>query len=171
MKICNGLGLLLAAALLAAASASIAMAQSAASSDPATKPPIQSQSLAYRQGAFYFGDDCGGNAVMGERMTGKATPGLILGGAAGERIGAEMNCDDRRQAMSVYRDGLEGPLGQTHNWRNSNGGGNGSMTPLRQFVRDGFSCRDFQEKVFVGTRLVSRSATACRQSDGNWHTL
>lgn len=98
-------------------------------------------------------------------------PGLILGGATGALIGGDMNCDDRRQAMSVYRDALEGPLGQIHDWRNGNGGGNGSMTTLRRYARDGFSCRSLRETTLVGIKLVSRTGTACRQADGNWHFM
>ena len=154
----------------AAAATNTAMAQSAGLAATETLP-MQADSLEYRQGAFYYGSDCGGNSVMEARSRVKAAPGLILGGATGTRIGGDMNCDDRRQAMSVYRDGLEGPLGQSHDWHNGNGGGNGSMTAVRQYTRDGFSCRDFQEKTLVGLHLVPRNGTACRESDGNWHTL
>ena len=163
--------LLTAIALMAAAAAtSAAMAQSAVPVSTASLP-VQEDGLAYRQGAFYYGSDCGGNSVMGARSRVKAAPGLILGGATGARIGGDMNCDDRRQAMSVYRDGLEGPLGQAHDWHNGNGGGNGSMTAVRQYTRGGFSCRDFQEQTLVGLQLVPRNGTACREPDGNWHTL
>jgi len=137
---------------------------------PTATAPVPADGLQYRPGAFYYGD-CGGNSLMQVPSHIKAPPGLILGGTTGVQIGQDMNCDDRRQAMSVYRDGLEGPLGQTHNWHNDNGGGNGSMTPLRQYARGGFYCRDFLEKTLVGMQLVSRSGTACRQADGNWHTL
>lgn len=127
---------------------------------------------AYRQGAFYYGSDCGGNSAMDARAARKpATPGLILDGAAQSHITGYMNCDDRRTAFSVYRDGLEGKLGQSYAWRNTNGGGFGSMTPLRQFMRGAFACRDFREENLVGLKLVPRTGTACRQDDGNWHTL
>ena len=168
----NKLSLLLTAIALAAVVAGTNTA-AAQSSDlaPVSISPMKTAGFEYRQGAFYYGSDCGGNSAMEARSRVKAAPGLILGGATGARIGGDMNCDDRRQAMGVYRDGLEGPLGQSHDWHNGNGGGNGSMTPVRQYMRDGFSCRDFQEETLVGLRLVPRSGTACRQSDGNWHTL
>jgi len=160
----NKLSLLLAVIAAAAAGMNAAAAQSA---DPASPQA----GFGYPQGAFYYGSDCGGNSVMEARSRVKATPGLILEGATGARIGSDMNCDDRRQALSVYRDGLEGALGHAYDWHNGNGGGTGSMTPVRQYTSGGFSCRDFQEKTLVGLQLVSRSGTACRKADGNWHTL
>ena len=160
----NKLSLLLAVIAAAAAGMNAAAAQR---SDPASPEA----GLGYRQGAFYYGSDCGGNSAMEARSRVKAAPGLILEGATGARIGSDMNCDDRRQAMSVYRDGLEGSLGHAYDWHNGNGGGTGSMTPVRQYTSGGFSCRDFQEKTLVGLQLVSRSGTACRKADGNWHTL
>jgi len=160
----NKLSLALMAVAAMAAGMNTAVAQTSDLASPQA-------GFGYRQGAFYYGSDCGGNSVMEARSRVKAAPGLILEGATGARIGGDMNCDDRRQAMSVYRDGLEGTLGHAYDWHNGNGGGNGSMTPVKQYTSGGFSCRDFQEKTLVGLLLVSRSGTACRRADGNWHTL
>lgn len=161
----NKLGTLLTAIVLAASMAEVntAFAQEVAVADAG---------LQYRQGAFYYGSDCGGNSVPEPRAPLKtAAPGLILGGEAASHIVGYMNCDDRRQAFSVLRDGLEGRLGQPYGWHNSNGGGFGTMTPVRQFMRGPIPCRDFREETLVGSQLVPRNGTACRQGDGNWHTL
>ena len=91
----NKLSLLLTVLATAAVAAGMntAVAQSA---DLASASP--EAGLGYRQGAFYYGSDCGGNSAMEARSRVKAAPGLILEGATGARIGGDMNCDDRRQA-------------------------------------------------------------------------
>jgi surface antigen len=128
--------------------------------------------LSYRQGAFYYGSDCGGNSAPEARASRKPVPpGLILQGATEAHIAGYMNCDDRRQAFSVYRDGLEGRLGQSYAWRNSNGGGFGTMTPVRQFMKGAFVCRAFREENLVGMQIDRREGAACREHDGNWHFL
>ena len=78
-----------------------------------------------------------------------------------------MNCDDRRYALMAYRDGFEGKTGQSYGWRNPNGGGAGSITPLKSFMLNGYACRQFRESSNTGPR--DRKVTACRQDDGNWH--
>lgn len=134
---------------------------------------MQGAGLSYQPGAYYYGSDCGGNSPMGPA---KSTPyrgavaGVILSGAMGSVIAHDMSCDDRRQAMITYRDGLEGRIGQQYDWRNSNGGSSGSITPVRQYTSGGYACREFREITISYQQSTSHNGTACRQSDGNWHT-
>jgi surface antigen len=96
---------------------------------------------------------------------------VILAGAAGRLIALDLNCDDRRHALTSYRDAFEGRIGQRYDWRNENGGGAGSITPVRQYSSGGVAGRGFRaETAIISQQPTSREGTACRQRDGNWHT-
>jgi surface antigen len=140
----------------------------------------------YDRGAYYYGNDCGNNAATGTVLGaiagglignaagrgngGAVIGGVILGGLAGNAIASDMNCDDRRVAMSSYSQGFDGRVGQRHNWRNDDGRSYGSFTPTREFSRDGNTCRDFREAGYSNSRSYNRTGTACRHNDGNWYT-
>lgn len=139
----------------------------------------------YERGTYYYGKDCSGNTAAGTIMGavaggligsgvshgdgGAVVGGVILGGLAGNAISSNMNCDDRRMAMSSYSVGFEGRVGERHNWRNRSGG-YGYFTPTREFRRDGNTCRDFRESGYSNRRSYNRTGTACRHNDGNWYT-
>jgi surface antigen len=140
----------------------------------------------YDRGAYYYGSDCGSNNATGTVLGaiaggligsaasrgngGAVVGGVILGGLAGNAISSNMNCDDRRTAMSSYSQGFEGRIGERHNWRNRDGRSYGSFTPTREFTRDGNTCRDYREAGFGNGQRYNRSSTACRHNDGNWYT-
>ncbi len=144
---------------------------------------VESNNGRYERGAYYYGNDCntaggtfagavvggviGNQFGRGDGRTAATIGGVILGGIAGNAIASDMNCDDRREAFVSYRDGFEGRIGQRYSWR---GNGNyGSFTPVREFSRGGYTCRDFTTVTFHRGREVLRSGTACRQNDGNWY--
>jgi surface antigen len=140
----------------------------------------------YERGAYYYGSDCSGNTAAGTVLGalagglignaagrgngGAVIGGVILGGLAGNSIASNMNCDDRRYAMTSYGQGFDGRIGQRHNWRNRDRGTYGSFTPTREFSRDGNTCRDFREAGYSNRRSYNRTGTACRHNDGNWYT-
>jgi surface antigen len=140
----------------------------------------------YERGANYYGSDCSGNTAAGTVLGaiagglignaashgngGAVVGGVILGGLAGNSIASNMNCDDRRMAMTSYSQGFDGRVGQRHNWRNKNGRSYGSFTPTREFSRDGNTCREFREAGYSNRRSYNRTGTACRHNDGNWYT-
>ncbi len=146
------------------------------------------QQIRYQRGDNYYGSDCGSNATagtvigaiaggvignqfgQGSGRTAATLGGVILGGLAGNSIARDMDCNDRRSAMSSYRDGFAGRVGQRHSWRNADNGNYGSMTPTRQYARNGETCRDYRETSYRGSQKYDRTGTACRQSDGNWYT-
>jgi surface antigen len=141
----------------------------------------------YQRGAYYYGNDCQDNAATGTIIgavagglvgnqfghgggrTAATVGGVILGGMAGNSIASDMNCSDRRYAMSSYGEGFEGQIGHRYDWRNDQGGDYGSFTPVREYSRDGNTCRDFRETSYRSHRQYSRSGTACRRNDGNWY--
>lgn len=139
----------------------------------------------YDRGTHYYGKDCGNNATgtvigaiaggllgnaAGRGNGGAVLGGVILGGLAGNAISSNMNCNDRRYAMTSYSQGFEGRIGERHDWRNRDGGTYGSFTPTREYARDGYTCREFREAGYSNRRSYSRTSTACRHSDGNWYT-
>ena len=137
----------------------------------------------YQRGAYYYGSDCNDNAaggtilgavvggVVGNRIghgSGGATvAGVIVGGVAGNALSRDMDCSDRRYALTSYSAGFEGPIGSRHSWHN--GYNHGSFTPVREYSRNGNTCRDFREDSYRGDNNYARSGTACRHSDGNWY--
>ena len=139
----------------------------------------------YERGAYYYGSDCNDinapgtvlgaitGGLIGSAVShgngGAVMGGVILGGLAGNSISSNMNCNDRRYAMTSYRDGFEGRIGERHNWRNANGSSYGTFTPVREFSRDGNTCRDYRDSGYGNGRSYNRSGTACRHNDGNWY--
>jgi len=78
-----------------------------------------------------------------------------------------MPCEDHPYAFRVYAQGLDGDIGQRYEWRH--GEDYGYFVPQREFRRDGMVCREFSETTYAHGSNYTRSGTACRQRDGNWH--
>jgi surface antigen len=95
--------------------------------------------------------------------------GVILGGLAGNSIAHDMNCGDRRLALGSYGEGFEGRIGTRYRWHSSDGSNYGSFTPIREYSRDGSTCRDFRDVGHGNGHDYDRSGTACRHVDGNWY--
>ncbi len=140
----------------------------------------------YDRGAYYYGNDCRDNAATGTVLGaiaggliggaashgngGAVVGGVILGGLVGNSISSDMNCSDRRYAMSSYSQGFEGRIGHHYSWRNESGDSHGSFTPTREYSRGGNICRDFRETGYGNGHDYNRTGTACRHNDGNWYT-
>ena len=57
--------------------------------------------------------------------------------------------------------------GQT--WRNPNSGNSGRITPTTTYqTNSGQYCREYQQQVIVGGKLVEGYGKACRMPDGSW---
>jgi len=143
------------------------------------------QEAHYNRGAYYYGSDCNNNAATGTILGaiaggligsaashgdgGAVVGGVIVGGLAGNAISSGMNCNDRRYAMVSYGEGFDGRIGNHYHWQNRGDGSYGSFTPVRQFSRDGETCRDYREAGRSDGHSYNRSGTACRHDDGNWY--
>ena len=139
----------------------------------------------YERGANYYGSDCSGNnaagtvigaiagGLLGSAVShgngGAVMGGVILGGLAGNSISSNMNCSDRRYAMTSYSKGFEGRIGQRHSWQNKDRSSYGSFTPTREYSRDGNTCRDYRDVGYGNGHSYNHSGTACRHNDGNWY--
>ena len=136
----------------------------------------------YREGAYedncrrgnsaagtIFGAIAGGliGSAASHGNGGAVVGGAILGGMVGNAITRDMPCEDNPYAMRVYAQGLDGDVGHRYAWRH--GDDYGYFTPDREFRREGYVCRSFSTTTYARGRSYTRSGTACRQRDGNWH--
>ena len=99
-----------------------------------------------------------GGAVVG---------GAILGGLLGNTVSRDIPCEDHPYAFRAYATGLNGDLGHRYEWRH--GRNWGYFVPQREFYRDRRVCRTWTETTYRGDRSFTRTGTACRYDDGNWH--
>jgi surface antigen len=144
--------------------------------DDAAPPPP------YREGAYedscrsgntalgtIFGALAGGliGNAAGHGNGGAVVGGAILGGLLGNAVARDMPCEDHPHAFRAYSAGLNGDLGRRYEWRN--GRDYGTFTPEREFHRGGTVCRSWSETSYARGRSFTRTGTACRRSDGNWH--
>ncbi len=99
--------------------------------------------------------------------------GALLGGVAGNRIGARMNEADRILAGRSLTESLEyNTTGTASEWHNPDTGHAGYSTPTRTYTRnDGTPCREFTTVVEIGGRQEEAYGTACRQADGSWQIV
>lgn len=99
--------------------------------------------------------------------------GALLGGVAGNRIGARMNEADRMYAGRALTQSLEyAPVGSRSQWENPQTGHRGYSTPTRTYTRnDGSPCREFSTSVIIGGQRDEAYGTACRQADGSWQIV
>lgn len=99
--------------------------------------------------------------------------GIILGGLIGGAVGDRMDAADRREANRATYAALESkPLGSTTSWQNPDSGHSGTVTPTRTYqAQGGEYCREYEQKVTISEQTQTAYGTACRQPDGNWHTV
>jgi surface antigen len=99
--------------------------------------------------------------------------GALLGGVAGNRIGARMNQADRVYAGRALSESLEyAPVGAQSQWRNPETRHTGYSTPTRTYSRaDGSPCREFTTAVIIDGYREQAYGTACRQHDGSWQIV
>lgn len=144
----------------------------------------------YRGGGYYYNADAdpechrvgnpGGTiagavagGVIGGAVShgngGAAVGGAILGGLVGNALSSDVECADRRYAYDSYYRGLNGDIGVRVDWRNDSYGDYGYFTPVREYNRGGYRCRDFRTVTYKHGREVVREGSACRRSDGQWY--
>jgi len=116
-----------------------------------------------------FGAIAGGliGSAAGHGHGGAVVGGAILGGMLGNAVARDMPCEDHRYAFTAYSSGLNGEIGRRYEWRH--GPDYGYFIPEREFYRGRTVCRSWSETTYAGGRSFTRSGTACRRSDGNWH--
>lgn len=94
--------------------------------------------------------------------------GAAIGGIIGKEIGESMDRNDR----ACFGHSLELlPDGRQVRWDGSRRGMYYTMTPLGRFERDGVVCRRFTLVRNYEKRRVTKTASACRYSDGEWRMV
>jgi surface antigen len=146
--------------------------------DNAAPPPP----VTYNEGAYedtcrrgntaagtIFGAIAGGliGSAASHGNGGAVVGGAILGGLLGNAVTHDMPCEDHPHAFRAYSEGLNGDLGRRYEWRH--GDDYGYFTPEREFNRGRTVCRSWSETTYARGRNFTRSGTACRRNDGNWH--
>jgi surface antigen len=94
--------------------------------------------------------------------------GVIGGGALGNVIAGDMDCEDQGQAYPIYVDSLNGDLGRPYEWRR--GPNRGTFTSTREYRRGGQVCREFTTTTWRGGNSHTRTGVACRDvgDRGGW---
>lgn len=144
----------------------------------------------YRGGGYYYNADAdpdcrrvgnaGGTiagAVAGGLIGGAASHGngvaiaggAVLGGLVGNALTSDVECADRRYAYDSYYRGLNGDIGVRVDWRNDAYGDYGYFTPVREYNRGGYRCRDYRTVTYRHGREIVREGSACRRTDGQWY--
>lgn len=112
----------------------------------------------------------GGGLIGGAASHGNAgavVGGVLLGGLLGNALSRDIDCDDQRYAFDSYAVGLNGEIGERHEWRH--GEAYGYFTPTREFNDDGQRCRDFTTVTYRHGEEYRHDGTACYARDGYWH--
>ena len=95
--------------------------------------------------------------------------GGVLGALAGGYIGGQLDKADRERADRTTQQALENSqTGQVAQWSNPDSGHSGTITPIRTFQRDGRSCRDFKQAIYIDGKVQEATGVACRTPDGSW---
>ncbi len=96
--------------------------------------------------------------------------GALMGGIAGNRLGAELNEADRRMAGETLGHALEyNTTGSASQWHNPDTGHGGDSTPTNTYTNSaGTPCREFTTVVNIGGERQNAYGTACRQAEGSW---
>src|SRR6185312_5945564 len=84
----------------------------------------------------------------GDGRTAATVGGVIIGGIAGNALSSDIGCNDRHYAFSSYSNGFEGRLNHRYSWRSNERGNYGYMTPVREYSRGGYVCRDFHSVTY-----------------------
>ena len=101
------------------------------------------------------------------------TMGAIIGGAAGNHFGRQLDEADRIKMQQAQSAALEsGRSYDTAGWYNPDTGNRGSVTPQPAYRNDdGQYCREYIETVIIDGREQQAYGKACRQPDGSWKIL
>lgn len=111
-----------------------------------------------------------GAAVADDNEALGAAVGAVIGGLAGRQIGIYMDKRDHARTAAALE---ENRIGERAEWVNPDSGLNFAVTPTRTFTNSsGQPCREFDLEKFAGRDPAPErvSATACRSSQGVWHS-
>ena len=96
--------------------------------------------------------------------------GAGIGAVAGNVIGASLDAQDRKYQQKAYSHALEyNPTGVSEDWHNPDSEASGVITPKYTYKsKEGAYCREFTQKVVIGSKTEEAVGKACRNPDGTW---
>lgn len=118
---------------------------------------------------YFIGDAIGGQGTAAA-LTGV---GVLLGGFAGNQVGASLDRADQAYAARTTSQALEtAPSGSRSEWTNPDTGHSGYVVPTAAYSTASYgTCRDYTHTIYVDGRSQTVNGTACRQSDGTWRVV
>ena len=119
-----------------------------------------------------IGGILGSNVGGGSGQLWATGAGVLLGAVVGSEIGRSLDKADIAYAQKANTKAHNAPIGETISWNNPESGHYGSVTPTRDGYTDsGRYCREYQQKIVVGSQVEEGYGTACRQPDGSWEIV
>ncbi len=98
--------------------------------------------------------------------------GALAGGAIGNAIGADLDEQDRREALNAEYQALEyTPSGKAVLWRNPSTGHYGRVVPSQTYDVGEQNCRQYTHTVYIGGEANILRGTACKERDGTWRPV
>lgn len=95
---------------------------------------------------------------------GGAILGVLLGGTVGHAVDT-LDQDCAAEAVAY------GPVGAPVGWQSPTYGTEYQVTPVRQYVAQGTTCREYVANAAVDGRWQQVRGTACLQPDGSWRVV
>lgn len=90
--------------------------------------------------------------------------GALIGGLAGNYY----TVADRRCAVQVFE---TADIGTPVSWQNPEADYAYTVTPVRDYRREGRYCREYNATARIGSRTRETYGTACMQPDGSWEIV
>lgn len=98
--------------------------------------------------------------------------GATLGAVLGSDTGKSLDERDRALSADAEYDALQyRQAGVAREWRNSQSGHSGAVTPGPAYSVNNYTCRDYTHRITIGAKTEVVRSTACRQPDGSWRPL
>jgi surface antigen len=116
-----------------------------------------------------IGGAIGSGFGKGEGQVAATVIGALAGGVIGNAIGADLDEEDRKEALNAEYQALEyTPAGSPVEWRNQTSGHYGSVTPGETYGVGEQNCRQYTHKIYIDGQPKTARGTACKEQDGTW---
>jgi len=96
--------------------------------------------------------------------------GAVLGALLGSEVGASLDKADRAALERNTYQSFNAPLNQPIVWDNPSNSNRVIVTPTAEGRQEGTGayCREYQQTIIVGGRSEQAFGRACQQPDGSW---
>lgn len=91
--------------------------------------------------------------------------GALVGSIVGNQIGRYMDRQDLANMNAALDDTAKG---NQASWTNKKSDITYTVTPIKNYKKQGHFCREYQTTIVVGGKMQQAYGKACRMSDGQW---